>query len=95
MAIYIVTSHEGSDPQKLLKQVSEKYPKTNYKLNNNTFLVASPLKLQELSDDLGITSPDSITGGIVIPVSNYYGLAPTNIWAWIKSNWEASNHGTE
>lgn len=52
------------------------------------FFVSYAGTTKELSDQIGISDGSSGTG-IVVAVSSYFGRAPTNIWDWVQSRWDA------
>lgn len=58
------------------------------KLPVSGFMVSYHGTSQELSNLLGITEGASGTG-VVASISSYYGRAPTDIWDWVKTRWEA------
>lgn len=58
------------------------------KLPTSGFAVSYSGTSQELSNLTGISEGTTGTG-VVAAISSYYGRAPTNIWDWIKSRWEA------
>lgn len=58
------------------------------KLPVSGFMVSYHGTSQELSNLLGITEGKSGTG-VVASISSYYGRAPTDIWDWVKTRWEA------
>jgi hypothetical protein len=57
-------------------------------LPESGFAVSYSGTTEELSTLAGISEGTSGTG-VVAAISSYYGRAPTNIWDWIKSRWEA------
>lgn len=57
-------------------------------LPSSGFAVSYSGTSQELSTLAGISEGTTGTG-VVASISSYYGRAPTNIWDWIKSRWEA------
>lgn len=58
------------------------------KLPTSGFAVSYSGTSQELSNLTGVTEGTTGTA-VVAAISSYYGRAPTNIWEWIKSRWEA------
>ena len=89
MAVFTVIPIRPVDAQMLAKQVPLKFPGKFYKLPNGEFLVSYSGTSRALSDELGIS--DGATGhGVVAAMSGYYGHAPTDIWEWIKVNWESA-----
>jgi hypothetical protein len=58
------------------------------KLPVSGFMVSYHGTAQELSSVVGITDGTSGTA-VVASISSYYGRAPTDIWDWVKTRWEA------
>lgn len=58
------------------------------KLPTSGFMVSYNGTSKELSNVLGITEGTSGTA-VVASISSYYGRAPTDIWDWVKTRWEA------
>lgn len=70
-----------------LKNAMAKASVTYLELPRGEYLVAFKGTSIELSNQLGIT--DGSSGlAIVIAVGTYYGRASTDIWEWVKANWE-------
>lgn len=69
------------------------------RLTTNQWLVAGNGTAREISDRLGVTakSEDSkVVAGpagaaTVFAISGYFGLAPTNIWEWLKTKMETTS----
>lgn len=38
--------------------------------------------------DEGTLTKGTLGGALVVAVSGYYGVKPSNIWEWIKAHWE-------
>ena len=92
MSIFVVISPMPSNT-KLQATIKEKYPNDYYELHQNQWLVSSEGTTRELSEALGINDKNAAkyTGpAIVFAISSYWGRANTDIWEWLKVNWEKS-----
>lgn len=58
------------------------------KLPTSGFAVSYSGTSQELSNIVGISEGTTGTG-VVASIGSYFGRAPTHIWDWMKSRWEA------
>jgi hypothetical protein len=45
---------------------------------------------QDLAEKLGIRS-GNVGAGIVIPISNYSGRAPSDTWEWLRAHWPGAS----
>lgn len=89
MAIFFVLPTGESDPiQKALQDKQSMGMVDFTKLPKNGFVVSYSGTTQELSNLLGVTDGSSAPG-VVVAISSYYGRAPTTLWEWIKSRWDA------
>lgn len=89
MAIFLVVptgSQEGI--KKALIDHKEKGDLDFIDLPKDGFFVSFKGTSQELSNAVGISDGSSGTA-VVVAVSSYYGRAPTNLWDWVQSRWEA------
>lgn len=90
MAIFFVTPI--SDAAALKRAIKEKIGDEVYFLpgHSGAAFVAFNGTTKDLSDALGITSNDEVrvSTGVVLPVSNYYGRGPTDMWEWLKVRME-------
>lgn len=63
----------------------------SYRLPRGEWLVSHSGTSKELSDVLGITGGDS-GSALVLSAFGYYGRASTDIWEWMKQNWESDGN---
>lgn len=89
MAIFLVVPTNGQDG---IKKALADHKASNHldfiDLPKDGFFVSYSGTSQELSNTIGISDGSSGTG-VVVAVSSYFGRAPTNIWDWVQSRWEA------
>jgi hypothetical protein len=86
MAIFLITPI--NKPESILESVKSDFPNDYYVIpSTKSIFVKFSGTTRELSDKLKISEGESGTG-VVIPVTNYYGRAPTDIWEWLKSRME-------
>lgn len=88
MTVFAVIAQEGFDREKLPAALEASFPNAVYKLDENAWLVPFKGSAEDLSDTLGVTTGEN-GGAIILEVASYFGRANPNIWAWIKTNWEA------
>lgn len=88
MGVFLITPI--AEPDRVGKVVADRFKQDAYSIpRTQSWLVAFGGTTKELSDTLGI-SDGSVGTGIIVPVTNYYGRAPTDIWEWIKNRMERS-----
>ena len=93
MAIFLVIAQPNPNNSKLPAAIERAFPESYLKIADNAWLVSGAGPAKAVSDKLGI-SPDGASGGaIVSEVTDYYGRASTNIWAWIKAKFGSSKSG--
>lgn len=86
MGVFLLTPINNAE--RLGKAISTRFGKDSYAVpQTHSWLVAFDGTTKELSDELGITDGSGGTG-IVVPVVNYYGRAPTDLWEWVKNRME-------
>lgn len=78
----IVFSRNADSLDDKLTDAGVKYTK----LTEESRFVVYAGTARELADMLGIRSGDHGTG-VVCPISNYSGRAPSDLWEWFKVNW--------
>ncbi len=89
MAIFLIvpiTNPQGIERELEALQTAQRVD--FIKLPSTGFAVSYTGTTQELSNITGISDGKAGTA-VVAAISSYYGRAPTNIWDWIKSRWEA------
>lgn len=70
------------------KVIQDKFGRDAYVIpETSSWLIAYNGTARELSDDLNITK-GGVGTGLVVSISNYYGIAPTDMWEWIKTRME-------
>lgn len=85
MSIFAVIATKGH--QTVASAVEATYAGKFYALKNDTWLVASDGETTaQIADKLGIRNGTK-GSGLVIPVKNYSGRAPADLWEWLESNW--------
>lgn len=68
------------------QKIIELFPNEHHDLGNGEwFIVADAGTAQDLSDKLGIEPGGELGNGIVVSVSGYYGVAPSNTWEWLAN----------
>lgn len=90
MTIYAIIAH--ANPDKLASAIATTFKDAHLQLNEKAWLVAGTGTSKEISDRLGVTDGKS-GSAVIVEISNYYGRAPNNVWAWIKNKWEATSDG--
>ncbi len=88
MAIFLLVPIEGKENIKSALIANQKNGVDFIALPHDEFFISYAGTSKELSDILGITDGSAGTG-VIAAISSYYGRAPTNIWDWVKSRWEA------
>jgi len=95
MPIFAVLPQNDISRNNMPGAVEREFP-AHLQLENHVWLVASKGTAVDVSNKLGVTVKDESTPGptgtaIVFEVGSYYGRASTNVWAWVKANWEAAS----
>jgi hypothetical protein len=86
MAIFLITPI--ARPDSIIQAIKTNFPDDSYVIpSTNSVFVKFSGTSKEISDKLKISDGETGTG-IVVPVTNYYGRAPTDIWEWLKSRME-------
>ena len=84
MAIFAVMSL-GADPSVLENKIKELFPNDYYALSSDKWLVASAgATATDMAQRLGMVKGQK-TLGIIVTFGGYNGLAPADIWEWIKT----------
>ncbi|PBN44648.1 hypothetical protein [Sphingobium sp. D43FB] len=91
MTIFTVIRQPGTNND-LAGAVAEHFASTNYRLNDESWLIATTGTARQVSDILGL-SDGSRASGVVIEVASYFGYANPAIWTWIKNNWTTPPNG--
>lgn len=89
MTIFLMVP--SSDPGPIEKALEDHKAQQHLDFTNlpkNGYFVSYSGTSQELSNLLGI-SDGSSGNAVIVAVSSYYGRAPTSLWEWVKSRWEA------
>lgn len=83
------------DSKQLKQAIESTIPNDNwYELQANSgWLVNFSGTTIELTNHIGITGQapgesSTVGSAIVIPVTNYYGRGPTDMWEWLKTRME-------
>lgn len=86
MGVFLVTPI--NNPDQIATAIKGRFDRDAYAVPKTaSWLVAYEGTTIELSEELGITD-GSVGTGIIVPVSNYYGRAPTDLWEWLKNRME-------
>ena len=89
MTIFLVIPSSDAGPiQKALEDHKAQHHLDFTSLPKNGYFVSYNGTSEELSNLIGISDGSSGTG-VIVAVSSYYGRAPTTLWEWVKSRWEA------
>ena len=84
----LITRPEG---RKVVENIQGEYPKQHLRLTEDQWLVSSDgSTTQELCEQLGVRK-GGIPSVVVLRMSSYYGMQPTDVWDWITANWEGGN----
>ena len=79
-----------SNPQLMIDGLNANFEENYYFVEPNTFFVATTNKTtRQLSDAVGLTGETNL-GGIVIPVTSYWGRENPDIWEWINIKMNAN-----
>lgn len=87
MAVFAIIPTSAQN-EVLESAINSKFGSKAYKLPMGQWLVSYSGTSKVLSDELGITEGKGEVSAIVVSISGYYGRAPTDVWEWIKLNWE-------
>ena len=86
MAIFAVIGL--GDATALRSKIEESFPNSYYALEKDTWLVAaSGETARSVSEKLSLTRGSNMRG-IIVTVGGYYGLAPADVWEWLKEKME-------
>lgn len=86
MSVFLITPIKNSAA--IGKTVAERFGRDAYQIpETGSWLVAYDGTARELSEDVGIMKGGNVTG-VVTSVASYYGLAPTDLWEWMKTRME-------
>lgn len=96
MRIHLVLGLNGPESLETLeKNISQHYPTRSRKLRDRpAWLVADDVTAQTLSQSLGINAGEGGISALVTSVSDYFGRAEPDLWAWIQVQWEAQSDGS-
>ena len=84
MAIFAVMGL-GNTTAALENKIKERFPDDYYAIEGNKwFVVADGVTAAKVAHNLGMNTTENILG-IVVTVGGYNGLAPSDIWEWIKA----------
>ena len=81
MSVYVVIAI--SKPEELGREIAARFDGAFFKLKGDTWLVDHKGTTPELADFLKIRSGES-GSGLVLPVTNYNGRAPADLWEWLN-----------
>lgn len=87
MAIFAVTAPSSND--KIAPAIAASFPDQFVKAWQGHWFVSTVGTAKEVFNKIEAHSPDNKPGSvIVISVSNYWGIANTEVWEWLKSRLE-------
>jgi hypothetical protein len=92
MTIYVAIAVPPKNIEKLEASIVRTYEKTHLKLSDDSWLISGTGTAQEISEALNIGGGEN-GSAIVFSISNYFGRANPNVWAWIKSRLEKPSDG--
>ncbi len=77
----------------LKPRIEADFPDTNLMVGAGQWLIVGPnsMTTQELAIKLGISTEPSISGGIVLSVSSYYGRTQISTWEWLTAKMGDTN----
>jgi len=83
MTIFAIIVHQGAD---VLQQEIEQRYSDKYYLPPSCWFVVDEGTSEEVGIKLRLKDGQLVgVQAVIIPVSNYYGFAPSGLWEWIKS----------
>ena len=96
MQIHLILGLNGPESvQTLADTISRVYPRSHRKLADRpAWLVADDATAKRVSEKLGITTGDGGIAALVTTMADYFGRAETDLWSWIKVQWEARSDGS-
>jgi hypothetical protein len=77
----------AGNPDKLKAKIEADFPEANLMVGSGQWLIVGPstMTTQELSVKLEISVDGSISGGIVLSVSSYFGRTQISTWEWLTA----------
>lgn len=96
MQMHLILALNGPESIETLEaNIDRLYRERSKKLGNRSaWIVAEDDTAQAVSEKLGINSGEGGISAIVTTISNYFGRAEPELWAWIKVQWESSPDGS-
>jgi hypothetical protein len=88
MAIFVIFNVDN--PAGMRASIEREFPKDNFDLGANEWLISAKGTAQELSQRLGVSTGEA-SSAIIFSMQSYFGRASTNIWDWIKTKAEEGN----
>jgi hypothetical protein len=77
----------------LVQMIKSAYPQDWLSLSETQWLISSKETVTDVSNKIGVTSPESKQLAVVFATSSYFGRAPTTVWDWIKVKLESTPGG--
>lgn len=72
-----------SDREKVREILEQKYKDEYYDDGNNFFVATEGETTRQFGSNIGIGGDDSVSSGIVLPVTSYWGRYKQEVWEWI------------
>lgn len=89
MTIFAVMAPE---PQPALESaIAKSYPDKSYRLAPTQWLLADKATTKDVCTKLNIVKDGN--RAIVVAVSSYFGIAPVDVWEWLKVKWDSPSNG--
>jgi hypothetical protein len=91
MTIFAVMAVDPLAVAKISERILARFPGNSIPAGTNIWFVAGSGTAKEMSDQLGVTAPETevISGVIVVSINGYFGRAPAPIWEWIAAKMAA------
>lgn len=88
MALFFITALEGSEAL-MATAIMARLPPDGVRAVDGTkwFVRSNSLTAKDVSDLLALGDPKAIagTGYVIVTVSGYYGVAPPDLWEWLRT----------
>lgn len=96
MQIHMILGLNGPESVATLSASVERvYPGRHRKLGDRpAWLVSDNATAKAVSEKLGINSGDGGIAALVTTMADYFGRAETDLWSWIKVQWEKPADGS-
>ena len=96
MQMHLILGLNGPESvQTLTDTITRVYGSRSRKLGDRpAWLVAENATAKSVSEKLGITTGEGGISALVTTMADYFGRAETDLWSWIKVQWETPSDGS-